>query len=79
MKKLMTLFAFTMFTACAVESNDVSTTSQALSGWSCSQQCADGSWLFGTGNTPDEAYQNLSGCGPGGGEISCDPKPQILD
>ena len=78
MKKiLMTLFAFSMFTACAVEPgpaarDDLGTTEQALSGWTCRQTCGDGSVSTGSGSTPDEAYQNMPGCGPGGGTINCD-------
>src|ERR1700733_2182705 len=51
-KTLMTLFAFTMFPACAVDSapaarDDLGTTEQALSGWACVQACADGSPRIG--------------------------------
>jgi hypothetical protein len=78
MMKLMTTFALTMLTACAVEGSNVSTTNQELSGWMCTQQCADGTTSSGSGSTPDEAYQNLPGCGPGGGPIMCDEKELIL-
>lgn len=82
-KTLMTLFAFTMFPACAVDSapaarDDLGTTEQALSGWRCVQHCADGHVSIGAGGTPDEAYQNMPGCGPDGGAINCDQGPVII-
>ena len=82
-KTLMTLFAFTMFPACAVDSapaarDDLGTTEQALSGWACVQACADGSHSIGQGSTPDEAYQNMPGCGPDGGTIYCTDRPLII-
>jgi len=78
MRILMTTLAISLFTACVVErddagttSDDIATTSQALGGWLCSQQCSGGEYHFGGGDTVDEAYQNLQGCGPGGGTIEC--------
>lgn len=78
MRILMTLLALSLFTACGVDGDDagatsdgVSTTSQALGDWMCSQRCSSGRWEIGLGSTADEAYQDLPGCGPGGGTIEC--------
>lgn len=37
----------------------------------CRQACSGGGVLFGYGTTADGAYQDLSGCGSGGGTIEC--------
>jgi hypothetical protein len=82
MKTFMTLFAITFTSACAVDSDGVATTSQAVTSiWRCEQQCGDGQWSVGFGSTPDTAYQDLPGCGPGGGDINCNfiVKPEILN
>ena len=39
--------------------------------WGCYQICADGSSSMGFGGTADLAYQDMPGCGPGGGTINC--------
>lgn len=80
MKSIMILFAISIFgTSClSQEGTDPSEEivvieEQLLSDgyWMCSQQCSNGSTIAGYGLTPGEAYQDLSGCGSGGGNINC--------
>jgi len=80
MKTIAIMFAATLFTACTVEPNDTSTASQALDGdsWICRQDCANGDQLIGVGRTPDEAYQDLPGCGAGGGPIYCNQRVVLI-
>jgi hypothetical protein len=80
MKSIMIFLAISIIsTSCvneeSIETYDeiVNTEEQLVSEgyWLCSQQCANGTTLTGYGLTPSEAYQDLSGCGSGGGNINC--------
>jgi hypothetical protein len=81
----MTLSTMALFgAACGVETDNVGTSSQGIFSeyWLCTQQCADGGTRYGYGMNPSEAYQDLQGCGAGGGEISCslvDDEPIITE
>jgi hypothetical protein len=80
MKSIMILLGISILgTSCLSQENIeisdeiVATEEQLVSDgfWLCSQQCSNGTTLYGYGSTSDGAYQDLSGCGAGGGSINC--------
>jgi hypothetical protein len=74
MVALACVFAGTGCTSSPEPTEEVSKSESKMvaSTYCCLQQCADDSPVrMGEGATWSAAYQNLNGCGPGGGAIQC--------
>jgi hypothetical protein len=87
MKFIITIFAISILSTSCVSEESIETSDEILNTkeqllseghWICTQQCANGTTLAGYGNSASEAYQDLSGCGSGGGNINCNFAEPII-